>query len=107
MKVSFVFHCFRSLLNLTFYNFTAAPFSHAQPDDEVAATDDSAFDPMSCDRRDRKRKRMLKELDSLNADNAGKRERDRMALWRKMQKFISRNDDIATEYVHFYLFTFH
>ena len=47
----------------------------------------------------RKRAKMLKELESLEEDNAGKRERDRVALWRKLQKFVARNDDIATEYV--------
>ena len=55
----------------------------------------------------RKRTRMMRELESLNEDNAGKRERDQMAIWRKMQKFISRNDDIANEYVMIQLFTFH
>ncbi len=48
---------------------------------------------------ERKRARMLKELESLKEDNAGKSKRDRTALWRKLQKFVSRNDDIATEYV--------
>ena len=48
---------------------------------------------------ERKRARMLKELESLEKDNAGKSERDRTALWRKLQKVVSRNDDIATEYV--------
>ena len=50
-------------------------------------------------RSSRKRERMVKELASLNEDNAGKSERDRMAIWRKLQKYISRNDDIANEYV--------
>ncbi len=48
---------------------------------------------------ERKRARMLKKLKSLEKDNAGKSERDRTALWRKLQKVVSRNDDIATEYV--------
>ncbi len=48
---------------------------------------------------ERKRTRILKELESLEKDNAGKSERDRTALWRKLQKVVSRNEDIATEYV--------
>ena len=47
----------------------------------------------------RKRARMLKEIESLQKDNEDKSEKDRVALWRKLQKFVSRNDDIATEYV--------
>ena len=50
---------------------------------------------------------MLKELESLNEDNAGKSERDRMTIWRKLEKCISRNDDIAIEYVIVPLFSFH
>jgi len=48
-------------------------------------------------RRGRKRARMLKELDGLLEDNAGKSERDRSTIWRKIQKFLARNDDIANE----------
>jgi len=40
---------------------------------------------------------MLKELDGLLEDNAGKAERDRSTIWRKIQKFLARNDDIANE----------
>ena len=47
----------------------------------------------------RRRARMLKEIESLQKDNEDKSERDRVALWRKLQKFVSRNDDIASEYV--------
>ena len=50
---------------------------------------------------------MMKELASLNEDNADKSERDRMAIWRKLQKYISRNDDIANEYVYMLLFPIH
>jgi hypothetical protein len=50
-------------------------------------------------RSTRKRDRIVKELESLNEDHARKMERDRMVLWRKIQKFIARNDDIAIEYV--------
>ena len=48
-------------------------------------------------RRGRKRARMLKELDGLLEDNAGKSERDRSTIWRKIQKFLARNDEIANE----------
>ena len=49
------------------------------------------------DRRANKRARMKKELDGLIEDNAGKSERDRMEIWRKIQKYLARNDDIANE----------
>ena len=45
----------------------------------------------------RKRAQMKKELDGLIADNEGNSERDRMLIWRKIQKYIARNDDIANE----------
>jgi transcriptional regulator of acetoin/glycerol metabolism len=45
----------------------------------------------------RKRARMLQELNGLIEDNAGKSERDRTTIWRKIQKFLARNDDIANE----------
>jgi hypothetical protein len=48
-------------------------------------------------RRANKRARMKKELDGLIEDNAGKSERDRMEIWRKIQKYLARNDDIANE----------
>jgi len=48
-------------------------------------------------RRLRKRSRMIKELDGLLEDNAGKSERDRSTIWRKIQKFLARNDDITNE----------
>ena len=104
VNVTFVWVFLKSIWFFDY--FTAIPFCHAQHDEDVDAVVDAVAEPNSGERRDRKRKRMLRELDSLKADNAGKVERDRMALWRKMQKFISRNDDIATEYVYFYLFTF-
>ena len=37
------------------------------------------------------------ELDGLIEDNAVKTERDRTTLWRKIQKYIARIDDIAKE----------
>ena len=86
---------------------TAAPFSHAQPEEQVAEVPDAVVDSGASERNVRKRTRMMRELESLNEDNAGKRERDQMTIWRKMQKFISRNDDIANEYVMIQLFTFH
>ena len=54
--------------------------------------------------RERKRARIMKELESLEEDNSGKMERDRMVIWRKLQKTISRNDDISNEYVLSHLF---
>ena len=86
---------------------TAAPFSHAQSEEHVAEVPDAVVDSGASERNVRKRTRMMRELEPLNEDNAGKRERDQMAIWRKMQKFISRNDDIANEYVMIQLFTFH
>ena len=59
------------------------------------------------DRSNRKRARMLKELDALKEDNASKGERDRMHLWRKIQTIIGRNDDIGNEYVYVLLFPIH
>ena len=53
-----------------------------------------------------KRARMLKEIESLQKDNEDKSERDRVALWRKLQKFVSRNDGIAIEYVPSYIIIF-
>ncbi len=47
---------------------------------------------------ERKRKRMKKELDGLLEDHAEKSERDQKAIWRSIQKYLGRNDDIATEY---------
>ena len=47
---------------------------------------------------ERKRKKMKKELDGLLEDNAEKSERDQKAIWRSIQKYLGRNDDIATEY---------
>ncbi len=48
-------------------------------------------------RRLRKRSRMLQELNGLIEDNAAKSERDRTIIWRKIQKYLARNDDIANE----------
>ena len=48
-------------------------------------------------RRASRRAKMMKELDGLKEDNAAKTERDRTTLWRKIQKYMSRNDDIAKE----------
>ena len=45
----------------------------------------------------RKRAQAKKELDDLMADNAGKNERDRVTIWRKIEKYLARNDDIANE----------
>ena len=45
----------------------------------------------------RKRERMLRELKSLKEDNSDKSERERMVIWRKLQKTIARNDDISNE----------
>jgi hypothetical protein len=52
---------------------------------------------VDCGRRVRKRSRMLKELNGLIEDNAGKSERERTSIWRKIQKYLARNDDIANE----------
>ena len=49
-------------------------------------------------KRGQKRSHMMRELEELQKDKAGKGERDRLALWRKIQKYLSRNDDIANEY---------
>lgn len=46
---------------------------------------------------------MLKEIEELKEDNAGKSERDRMALWRKLKKIFARNDDIVDEWVRLYI----
>jgi hypothetical protein len=83
-------------------------FPYAQPD-EVAVPGPIADDNSGSTirRSSRKRERMMKELVSLNEDNAGKSERDRMTIWRKLQKYISRNDDIANEYVYMLLFPIH
>ena len=54
--------------------------------------------------RERKWARIMKELESLEEDNSGKMERDRMIIWRKLQKTISRNDEISNEYVLSHLF---
>ena len=48
-------------------------------------------------RRGSRRAKMMKELDGIKEDNAAKTERDRTTLWRKIQKYMSRNDDIAKE----------
>ena len=104
------------------YHFIGVSFPYPQPDevgvpegvvvgqpDEVAEPGAIANNnPVSTIRRSsRKRERMMKELVSLNEDNAGKSERDRMTIWRKLQKYISRNDDIANEYVYMLLFPIH
>jgi hypothetical protein len=86
---------------------TAAPFSHAQSEEHVAEVPDAVANAGVFERNVRKRARMMRELESLNEDNAGKRDRDQMAIWRKIQTFISRNDDIANEYVMIQLLTFH
>jgi hypothetical protein len=86
---------------------TAAPFSHAQSEEYVAEVPDAVANAGGFERNVRKRARMMRELESLNEDNAGKRDRDQMAIWRKIQTFISRNDDIANEYVMIQLLTFH
>ena len=80
--------------------FIGDSFPLAQPDEAAvpgAIADDNHVSTIR--RSSRKRERMMKELASLNEDNADKSERDRMAIWRKLQKYISRNDDIANEYV--------
>ena len=45
----------------------------------------------------RKRAQMKKELDGLIEGNAGKNERDRVIIWRKIEKYLARNDEIANE----------
>jgi len=112
----------RILQHVDVDHFIGLSFPYAQPDevgvpegvvfgqpDEVAELGAIANDnPVSTIRRSsRKRERMMKELVSLNEDNAGKSERDRMTIWRKLQKYISRNDDIANEYVYMLLFPIH
>ena len=92
---------------LTFLFFIGDSFPHAQPGENPVSTllpsgkdKPSDVNEAAADGRpNRKRTRMLKELESLKEDNAGKSERDRMTIWRKMQNIISRNDDIANEYV--------
>ena len=48
-------------------------------------------------RRVRKQAQIKKELDGLIEDNAGKNERDRLIIWRKIQKYLACNDDIGNE----------
>jgi len=48
-------------------------------------------------RESKKRAQALKELEGLIEDNAAKSERDRNILWRKIQTYIGRNDDIGNE----------
>jgi hypothetical protein len=62
------------------------------PPDQGEATEDA-----DDGRRMRKRSRMLQELNGLIEDNAGKSERDRTIIWRKIQKYLARTDDIANE----------
>ena len=45
----------------------------------------------------RKRLRALKELEDLKVDSAGRVEADRTAIRRKIQTFLSRNDEITAE----------
>ena len=49
-------------------------------------------------RRARRQGRALKDLDGLLKDNAGKVERDKNIIWRKIQRFVTKNDGIANEY---------
>ena len=56
-------------------------------------------------RRERRQGRMRKELNGLLEDNAGKTEQDKNILWRKIQRYLGKNDEIANEYG--YLFIFH
>ena len=88
-------------------HFIGVSFPYAQPDEVRVPEDVVVENVVSTDRRTRKRDRMMKELASLNEDNAGKSEKDRIAIWRKLQKYISRNDDIANEYVNILLFHIH
>ena len=80
--------------------FIGQSFPPAQPDEGGLPGANADVNPVSTNRYSlRKRERMMKELAALNEDNAGKSERDRMTIWRKLQKYISSNDNIANEYV--------
>ena len=48
-------------------------------------------------KENKKRMRAMKELDELKVDNAGRVEADRTLVRRKIQVFLSRNDDITSE----------
>ena len=48
-------------------------------------------------KEEKKLKRALKEVNALRSDNAGRSEADRTAVWRKIQIFLARNDEITTE----------
>ncbi len=80
--------------------FIGQSFPPAQPDEGGLPGANADVNPVSTNRYSlRKIERMMKELASLNEDNAGKSERDRNTIWRKLQKYISSNDNIANEYV--------
>ena len=86
-------HNMRHLIFFQHYNnyiFVVISKEDCAPPEKIVVADDIGT---------RKRAKMLKELESFKEDNAGKRERDRVALWRKLQKFVSRNDYIVNEYV--------
>ncbi len=55
---------------------TAAPFSHAQSEEHVAEVPDAVADSGAFECNVHKRTRMMRELEYLNEDNSGKRERD-------------------------------
>ena len=65
---------------------------------------DNAIEVNAEMRRERRQGRMRKELDGLLEDNAGKTERDKNILWRKIQRILGKNDDIANEYGHLHFF---
>ena len=50
---------------------TAAPFSHAQSEEHVAEVPVAVANAGGFERNVRKRARMMRELESLNEDNAG------------------------------------
>ena len=56
-------------------------------------------------RRVRKQAQIKKELDGLIEDNAGKNERDRLIIWRKIQKYLACNDDIGNEKAQYLSFS--
>ena len=74
--------------------------SNAQPtgtEDSIVNPPKSSTDAMAIAPPTRKRERMLRELKSLEEDNSEESERERMVIWRKLQKTIARNDDISNE----------
>ena len=73
-----------------------SPLPVQEPDVQIEAQDEV--------RRARRQVRVQKELDGLLEDNAGKLERDKNIIWRKIQRFVAKNDGITNEYGYLSLF---